>query len=283
MFKSYFKTAFRFLLKNKTFSSINIFGLAAGTICCLYIVLYVTDQYSYDKHHKDAKNIYRITTLWTVQGDKGNWATVNAPVAPAMKNDFAEIAQYPRIVPTIGIDRHLLLYKDKSLYVNEAVFADSNLFNVFNFHFDNGNADQALSSPYSVVLMKPVADKLFGTENPLGKVIQMDNAYGKNSFTVTGVVDESLGKSHIHGNIFMAMNSGGIGEFVLHNNSWGGNNFIISYVKLHSNTNAAALEKKFPAFLKKYGGGEIKKTRKKKKIKLQTFYCIYKSPRERGI
>ncbi len=63
MFKNYFKTAWRFLLKNKAFSFINIIGLAIGTLCCLYIVLYVKDQYSYDKHHKNAKDIYRITTL----------------------------------------------------------------------------------------------------------------------------------------------------------------------------------------------------------------------------
>ena len=62
MIKSYLKTAVRFLLKNKTFSFINIFGLAAGTLCCLYILLYVHQQYSYDKHHNHANDIYRITT-----------------------------------------------------------------------------------------------------------------------------------------------------------------------------------------------------------------------------
>ena len=62
MLKSYLKTAMRFLLKNKTFSFINIFGLAMGTMCSLYILLYVQDQYSYDKHHKDAQNIYRVTS-----------------------------------------------------------------------------------------------------------------------------------------------------------------------------------------------------------------------------
>ncbi len=84
MLKNYFKTAFRFLLKNKTFSFINIFGLAAGTLCCLYILLYVQDQYSYDKHHKDAKDIYRITTAMVLTGDKHTMATASPPLAPAM-------------------------------------------------------------------------------------------------------------------------------------------------------------------------------------------------------
>src|SRR5450756_759565 len=104
MIKNYLKIAWRNLIKSKTFSFINLFGLAAGTLCSLYIILYVQDQYSYDKHHKNATDIYRITTLWTVQGDKGSWATVTAPVAPAMKNDFGEVMEYTRIVPTIGSD-----------------------------------------------------------------------------------------------------------------------------------------------------------------------------------
>src|SRR6201995_2418074 len=99
MFKSYFKTSLRFLLKNKTFSFINIFGLAAGTLCCLYILLYVQDQYSYDKHHKDAKDIYRVTTALQLPGDKHNNSTASPPIAPALKRDFAEVVQYVRVVP----------------------------------------------------------------------------------------------------------------------------------------------------------------------------------------
>jgi putative ABC transport system permease protein len=70
MLKNYFTTAIRFLLKNKTFSFINIIGLALGTLCCLYIVLYVMEQYSYDKHHKLANDIYRVNSLLKISGDK---------------------------------------------------------------------------------------------------------------------------------------------------------------------------------------------------------------------
>src|SRR5882724_1097269 len=113
MLKNYFKIAFRFLVKNKTYSLINIIGLAIGTLCCLYILLYVKDQYSYDKHHRDVNNIYRITTSMQLRGDKHNNATSSPPIAPAMKRDFAEVQQFTRLVTTIGINQHLLRYKEK--------------------------------------------------------------------------------------------------------------------------------------------------------------------------
>jgi len=94
MLKSYLKTSIRFLLKNKSFSLINIFGLAVGTLCCLYILLYVQDQYSYDKHHKGASDIYRITTSLELMGDQHKMATVSPPIAPAIKSDFPEVAQF---------------------------------------------------------------------------------------------------------------------------------------------------------------------------------------------
>jgi putative ABC transport system permease protein len=246
-------------------------------------VLYINDQYSYDKQHKDVADIYRITTLWTVQGEKNNWGTVTAPVAPTMKSDFSEVAQYTRMVPAIGIDHHLLTYKDKSLYESDAVFADSTLFDVFNFHFDNGDPKTALVNPYAVVLLKPTADKLFGKEDPIGKIIQVDNAYGKHDFTVTGVVDESLGKSHIHANFFMSMNSGGFGSFVSKDKSWAGNNVVISYVKLQPHTNIAALEKRLPAFLEKYGQAQLTKLGMAKELHLQPVRAIHTSPGFRGL
>jgi len=283
MLQNYLKLAWRNLTKSKTFGFINIFGLAAGTLCSLYIILYVQDQYSYDKHFADAKDLYRLTTIWTVQEDKGNWATVTGPVAPAMKKDFGEVADYARVVPTIGIDHHILRYKDKSFYEKDGVYADSSFFTLFNFHFDHGDARTALGVPYSIVLMKPIADKLFGAEDPVGKVIQIDDAFGKHDFTVGGVIDESLGKSHIHADYFMSMNSGGYGGFFGTNHSWTGNNVVISYVRLRPNTDVAALEKKLPAFLNKYGQKQLKEQGMTKELHLEPIGDIHTTPGFRGI
>ncbi|MEJ0103805.1 MAG: ABC transporter permease [Bacteroidota bacterium] len=283
MFKNYFKTAWRNLTKNKTFSFINIIGLAIGTLCCLYIMLYVQDQYSYDKQHDRAQDIYRVNVLWKVQNDRSNWATVTAPVAPAMKNDFPEIEQYTRIIPGVGMSHHLLSYKDKSVYENDAVYADSTLFDIFNFHFNYGNPKTALSSPNSVVLMKSVAAKLFGQENPVGKIIHIENRFGKYDFTVNGVIDESAGKSHIRADFFWSMNSGGYGGYMTTHNSWTGDNIVISYLKLRPHTNVAALEKKFPAFLNKYGQAELKNLGMEKQFYLQPVNTIHTTTGFRGL
>jgi len=282
MFRIYFKTAIRFLQKNKTFSLINVVGLAIGTLCCLYIILYVQDQYGYDKQHHDAKDLYRINTIWTMQNDKGNWATVTMPVAPAMKNDFPEVEEYARIIPGVGMDHHLLNYKEKSLYVNDAVYADSTLFRIFNFHFVNGNPRTALSAPNSVVLMKRIADKLFGHEDPIGKVIRIHNR-GMNEFTVGDVIDESLGKSHIHADFFMSMNSPGYGWWFSTHESWTGDNYIIAYVKLRPHTNVAALEDKFQAFINKHAQAQLKSAGMKKQFYLQPVDQIHTTTGFRGL
>ncbi|SCW65746.1 ABC transporter permease [Mucilaginibacter sp. NFR10] len=280
MIKSYLKTAWRFLLKNKTFSLINIVGLATGTLCCLYILLYVQDQYSYDKQHKDVKDLYRITTTLELTGDKHDGAASSPPIAPAMKNDFGEVLQFTRLVTTegFGAKQHLLRYKEKSFYQQDAAYVDSTFFDVFNFHFVSGNANKVLSEPYSIVLLKPVADKLFGGENAIGKMISIDNSFGKHDFKVMGVVDESAGRSHLHASMFMAMNSGGLGEYVRRNTAWAGNNFLYAYVKLRPNASAAALEKKLPDFLNKYGADQLKAIGMKKALHLQPVTTIHTTP-----
>jgi len=278
MFKSYFKTAFRFLLKNKTFSAINLIGLAAGTLCCLYIVLYVVDQYSYDRHHKDVASIYRVITTVAQKGDRHTNASTSPPVAAAMKSDFGEIAAFTRAIPTLGASQHLVAYKDRSFYETDALFVDSTFFEVFTYHFTNGSSAGVLSPANCVVLKKTVADKLFGSEDPVGKTIVIDDAYGKNNLTVTGVVDESLGKSHLQANIYIKMNPNGLGGDLLQNSHWAINNFTWSYVKLQPHVDPRQLEKKFPAMLEKYGSQELRSHGQTKVLALQPITAIHTTP-----
>jgi putative ABC transport system permease protein len=275
MFKNYLKVSLRFLLKNRFFSLLNITGLAAGTLCCLYILLYVQDQYSYDRHHQDVKDIYRVTTSIGHTGDVINMATASPPIAPAMKNDFPEIVQYTRVIPTLGIQAHLVSYKEKAFYESGAVMVDSTFFKVFTYHFVSGSPANAFTGVNSIVLLKTVADKLFGGTDPVGKIITIDDADGKNLFKVSGVVDNSAGKSQIAANLFIRLNKDGYGGGIISNNSWAGNNFTESYVKLRADANVTALEKKLPAFLNKYGADQLKSSGMSKSLHLQPLTAIH--------
>ncbi|MDB5124335.1 MAG: hypothetical protein JWP94_2464 [Mucilaginibacter sp.] len=277
MLKSYLKTAFRFLLKNKTFSFINIFGLAAGTLCCLYILLYVQEQYSYDKQHKNVNNIYRITTDLALTGDKHHGAASSPPIAPAIKRDFPEVQKYTRVVKTdmLGAKQHLLRYKEQSFYETGALYVDSTYFDIFSYHFVEGHAAHALNEPYSVVLLKPTAVKLFGNDNAVGKFVNINDSYGKHDFKVTGVVDQSLGKSHLEGNMFISMKSGNTGNSIANDPEWAGNNFLFSYIVLRPDANPKTLEKKFSAFLKKYAGPQMKQLGMQKELHLQSVRSIH--------
>ena len=215
MLRSYWKTAVRFFLKNKGYSFINIAGLAMGTVCCLYILLYVREQYHYDRHEAHAPDIYSVISELRITGDHHDMATSSPPVAEAMKREFPEVQQYTRAFNAgiFGADQHMLKYKEKSFYEKEALFVDSTFFQLFSYHFVKGDPGRALMEPYSVVLLKPTAEKLFGSEDPLGKMILINNKAGVEQLRVTGVV-ESLGKSHLEANVFITLNSGLIGRII---------------------------------------------------------------------
>jgi putative ABC transport system permease protein len=258
MFRNYWRTALRVLSRNKTFSAINIFGLTLGTLCCLYIVLYVTDQYGYDRQHRRVGDLYRIDSHLKTVAAEDDRATVTGSVAPQMKQEFPEVEQFTRVIPFLGVERHLLHYKEKTLFEKEAVYVDSTFFDVFNFHFVEGDMRTAMMEPYSVVLLQSVAERLFGKEDAIGKTITIENVFFKTDYVVKGVIDESLGKSHIHAGIFLAMNSGFMGEYVLHTSSWTWNGYISSYVRLRPHADTASLARKLPAFVNKYGGNQLK-------------------------
>jgi len=274
--RNYLKTSFRSLRKNKLFSFINIAGLSFGTLCCLYILLYVQDQYSYDRHHTDGKDIYRVNALMSYGGKSNNSSTISPAIAPAMKNDFSEVKQFTRVVGNGSSSKqNLLQYGDKLIYESAVFYADSTFFDVFTYHFLQGNPHTALTEPYSVVLSKSTADRIFGLEDPMGKLIQINNSDSKDPYKITAVVDERLGKSHINGNVFITMNSGGMGAYTLRDNSWAGSNYTASYVKLQSGTDIGSLQKKFPGFLAKYGEEDLRKRAMKKELQLQPISSIH--------
>ena len=279
MIKNYFKIAWRNIWRHKSFSFLNILGLTAGTVCCLYILLYVKDQYGYDQHHQDAGTLYRIrTVIEPKEGVPGfNSATSSPPIVMGMKLDFPEVAAATRVVYFTDGGENLLgvVGSDNSFYEPKGYLVDSTFFQVFNYKFIEGQPLHSLDKPYTVVLSSTVAKKLFRDSPAINQQINIGNRISGNAFTVTGVFDETWGKSHLKPHFIINMNSGGIGEFVRTNNQWAGQNFIYSYVRLHPNADAAVLQSKLPAFLEKHGADNLRELSMKKHLFLQKVTDIH--------
>jgi putative ABC transport system permease protein len=133
----------------------------------------------------------------------------------------------------------------------------------------------SLDEPYTVILSSAVAKKLFGKNSALNEQIEITDRGSSNLFKVTGVFDETYGKSHLKPNFIMTMNSVGLGQFIRNNNQWAGQNFIFTYVKLNPNADASALQQKLPAFLEKYGAESLKELGMKKQLVLQKVTDIH--------
>jgi putative ABC transport system permease protein len=286
MLKSYLTTAIRFLQKNKAFSFINILGLTAGTLCCLYIVLYVSDQYGYDRQHKDVKDIYRIDEHYIRQAEGGaledKTGSMAAPAAPLIKQNFPEVEQYTRVVPFLGVENHLLHYGDKVFTEPKVALADSTFFDVFTYHFVYGNPENALVQPFSAVLTRELAEKLFGAGDPTGKTFTVENLYFKKDYTVRGVIDESLGKTHLDVHALLSMGGNSLGEEALHTDAWTRNTYVASYIKLRPGTDKAALEAKFPALIKQYAEAQYKTFNMRVDLFLQPVTSIHTTTGFRG-
>ncbi|MBL0355880.1 MAG: ABC transporter permease [Chitinophagaceae bacterium] len=205
MIKNYFKTAWRNLMKNKTFSLINIIGLAVSMSVCLLIILIIADQKSYDRFHTKRDRIYRIAT----EGKNGNqMATASSalPLGQELKEGYTGIEATASLVKSIGGD---VFYNDK-VASGGGYFADGNLFKIMDFKLAQGDAATALNNPFSIVLTEELATQLFYNENPVGKIVQFNDkginpsgpetgnketAYGQ--FTVTGVLKPNPGKTSL--------------------------------------------------------------------------------------
>src|SRR5215210_7654648 len=195
MFDNYIKIAFRNLWKNKAFSSINIFGLAIGIACSLLIFLFVKDELSYDRFHKDADNIYRVVKDFV--NDDGSLipdATTPAPLASAMQKEIPEVVSITRVRPNWGRS-FLIKYGDKKIPEEKLYGVDSSFFDVFTFPFVSGNAKNAFRDINSIVLTESAAKRYFGKEDPVGKTLHVDNL---EDMMVSGVIKDVPSNAHFH-------------------------------------------------------------------------------------
>ena len=251
MIRNYLKIAVRNLMKHKFISAINLFGLTVGLTCCLLILTYILHELSYDRYHKNADNIYRVhrTFINPENGDINlRLGAVAPPFAPLLQNDFKEIKRYTRFLSN---GNTAFRYEEKRFNEQDAYFADEHLFDVFDVEVTKGNPAKALTDPYTVMLSEKVAKKYFGNEDPLNKVVRLDNQL---DVKVTGVYKSFPTNSHIHPEIMISFNTlkdtTVYGEEQLRTN-WGNNSFF-TYLVLPGQYDAKKLEAQLPAFLNRH-------------------------------
>ena len=243
MLKNYFKIAFRNLFKNKLYSFINIAGLAIGMAACILILLWVTDEVSYNKFNKNIDSIFAIpqTQHYKTIGDFTVIPTP-IPLAPALKEEIPEIKYATRYEDGFGTSK--ITYKDKS-FIEQVNEADPDFFKMFSFDFIEGDKENALKDKSSIIITKEMADKFFGDEDPVGKIVNMDD---KVDLVVSGVVKDVPKNSDIQFDALVP--TALLEDYGANMTSWG-TNMIITYVQLNDPGRAGEVTKKIEGRLKK--------------------------------
>ena len=184
--------AFKNLVRHKGYALINITGLAGGLACCVVMLSYVRYELNYDRFHENADRIYRV-----VQGNKGQHP---AAVGPTMYREMPGVVGFTRFLPPAG--SWAMAHEDQVFYEDLVYWADAGMFDVFSFTFIAGDPEAALDKPYSVVITRTTAEKYFGMENPLGKVITADYMF---DLTVTGVIEDLPTDTHFNAHFFISI------------------------------------------------------------------------------
>lgn len=227
MLRNYFKIALRNLFKNSVYSFINIFGLSVGLTCSMLIMLWVTDEVSFDNFHKHKESIYQIYA--NGKGDGGAISTQSAMPLPVVEALKATERDVEFVASTDWGGDHLLSVDDKPI-MKQGLYAGEDFLKIFSFNLTNGTAENALKDPKSIVLSKATAFALFGSEDVMGKIVRVDNHVDA---VVTGIIDEVPTNSTLQFDFLLPFSSFIESQEWVKNslNNWGNNSFQI-YVKL---------------------------------------------------
>jgi putative ABC transport system permease protein len=266
MIKNYLKIAWRNMLKSKLFSAINVFGLSVGMTCCMLLLLYILSETSFDKHQEHVNELYLVRSENVrFSGEKMDNPRAPSPYAQALKQEFPEVVQVTRAWMNFLENKTLLKVEKsgktvKSIFETKGCHVDSTFFDMFSYHFVEGDPKTALNDPHSVVLSEDVASKLFGNVSPMDKVINIGGTDGNaENFKVTGVYRDESARSHFDARFFLPMKSGWVGNYLRQpNQDFTNNNMFYTYIRVKPGTDPEKFNQKLPAFVDKYAGKDIK-------------------------
>ena len=258
MFRNYLLVAIRNLFRQKLYSAINILGLAIGMACCILIMLFIQYELSYDRVHEKRDQIYRVIREERRSGGNSTLSSgTSGALAPALLNDFPEVQQAIRLVYRTDV---WMRYGDRG-FAQRFALADAAILEVFNFPMVKGDPKTALQSPYSVVVTQEMAEKYFGKEDPIGKMLTVDDERFGGEFRVTGILQNIPKNSTIHFDFLTS-----ILTHIRTRHTWASwlgvhaVRHIQTYIMLPNGYSSEELEGKLPDFMEKYMGEEVRKS-----------------------
>ena len=247
MFRNFYFTTIRNLLKHKPYFLINISGLAIGIASFTFISLYVINELSYDRFHSNYQNIYRVSNKNVINGLPNNQAATNEPMAHTLLNTYPEVVKATRLLRS-----HPLLVGrgNQKIYEEKVIFADSALFKFFDFKLLKGNPKTALVHPRSMILSKSYARKYFGNEDPMGRriTVEEDTIF----YTITGVIEDVPANSHLQFDMVGSIST----RSYWNDDRWVGEGQH-TYVELVKGADVEALEERMKELVYKYMAPEI--------------------------
>lgn len=242
MLRNYFKIAFRNLWRNKTFSVINISGLAIGMACTMLILLWIYNEVGYDQFHEKKDRIYEAWNRTEINGEISSWNTTPKILAKTLQQDFPEVEQAVR---ENGIGDILFSVGEKRLTAPGDI-ADSNFLQVFSFPLLKGSAETALADMHNIVLTEKLAKKLFGSEDAMGKTVKVNN---EDNFTVSGILKDLPNNTRFRFEFLIPWSYGRSKGW---EDTYWGNNSTTTYVLLKPAATLASIDPKLKTLRERY-------------------------------
>jgi len=240
MFKNYIRIAYRYFIRHKLFSFINVFGLAIGFSICMIISLWVQRELSYDRFHEKSHRIYRIERELFRENLYSRWPITGGSYRQALIDDYPEIEDAARFwLREFSIKDHQGTVHQQEMYA-----ADNSVFHIFDFDLEEGDESAALNEPMSVVLTRKNAIKYFGTDDVIGKSLTFEWEGEPADFKVTGILKEIPKNSHIQFNALISIATYPAERFA----AWRPN-YLYTYVLVRENTSKQVLEEKLKTFV----------------------------------
>ncbi len=247
MLKFNLTIAWRNLLSQRFYASLNILGLAIGISGAIFIALFILDELSFDQHFKNSDRIYRVASEIQYGDNYFHMALSPDPMAEAFKNEFPEIENSGRLR---NIDPRIIKRDDESVVLDRSFFADQGFLDVFQFDAIAGNISNALTEPGQLVITETAALKLFNSTDVIGKVVE--SAYGS-SYKISAVIPDVPDNSHFHFEALLSMEGD-----ESRNGVWISNNYY-TYFSLVEGVDYKTLEAKFESVFPKYVGPQLKR------------------------